>query len=56
MNGSCETCKRDKECAYEYKPCDCCNYRKFKPIPEPVDVGGGTWDGDKGGDYGGCAA
>ena len=33
MNGHCETCDVEKQCAYEYKPCDCCNYRKFKPKP-----------------------
>jgi hypothetical protein len=33
MNGNCETCDIEAECGYEYKPCDCCNYRKFKPKP-----------------------
>lgn len=31
MNGNCQTCDVEKDCDYEYKPCDCCNYRKFKP-------------------------
>lgn len=31
MNGNCRSCDREAECAYEYKPCDCCDYRKFKP-------------------------
>lgn len=30
MNGRCETCDVEKMCAYEYKPTECCNYRKFK--------------------------
>lgn len=30
MNGNCKTCDVEDQCAYEYKPCDCCNYRKFK--------------------------
>lgn len=36
MNGHCSTCDVEKQCAYKYKPCDCCNYRKFKPLPEPT--------------------
>lgn len=31
MDGNCETCEVEKYCIYEYKPCDCCNHRKFKP-------------------------
>lgn len=31
MNGHCDTCPVEKECGYEYKPCDCCDQRKFKP-------------------------
>ena len=31
MNGHCRTCKIESECGYEYKPTDCCDYRKFKP-------------------------
>ena len=33
MNGHCSTCDVEKQCGYQYKPCDCCNYRKFKPLP-----------------------
>lgn len=32
MNSHCSVCDVEKKCGYEYKPCDCCNYRKFKPI------------------------
>lgn len=42
MNGRCETCDVEKQCAYEYKPTECCNYRKFKPYPtidEELDGG-----------------
>lgn len=31
MNGNCKTCDVEPQCGYLYKPCDCCNYRKFKP-------------------------
>lgn len=31
MNGRCETCDLEPACGYEYKPCDCCDFRKFKP-------------------------
>ncbi len=31
MNSHCEICDIEDRCGYEYKPCDCCNYRKFKP-------------------------
>ncbi len=34
MNGRCETCDVEKQCGYEYKPCDCCDYRKFKPLAQ----------------------
>ena len=33
MNSHCSVCDVEKDCGYEYKPCDCCNYRKFKPKP-----------------------
>ena len=36
MNGNCNTCDVEEQCAYQYKPCDCCNYRKFKPKPDDV--------------------
>jgi len=32
MNSHCGICDVESQCGYEYKPCDCCNYRKFKPI------------------------
>jgi len=41
MNGHCSTCDVEDKCAYPYKPCDCCNYRKFvkkinpSSMPEP---------------------
>lgn len=31
MNSHCGICEMEAECGYEYKPCDCCNYRKFRP-------------------------
>jgi hypothetical protein len=31
MNGHCSTCPVEEDCGYAYKPCDCCNQRKFKP-------------------------
>lgn len=37
MNGHCSTCDVEQQCGYKYKPCDCCNYRKFTPKPEPYD-------------------
>ena len=37
MNGHCSTCDVEKQCGYQYKPCDCCNYRKFKPLPLPPE-------------------
>ncbi len=36
MNGNCKSCDVEQECGYEYKPCDCCNYRKFKPKQAPT--------------------
>jgi len=33
MNGNCDTCDVEANCAYQYKPCDCANYRKFRPKP-----------------------
>ena len=30
MNGRCETCDVEQQCGYQYKPTECCNYRKFK--------------------------
>ena len=36
MNSHCDYCDVEAKCGYEYKPCDCCNYRKFVPKPEPV--------------------
>lgn len=33
MNRTCETCDVEKQCRYEYKPCDCADYRKFKEKP-----------------------
>lgn len=39
MNGRCESCDREAECAYPYKPTECCNYRKFRqrePLAEQV--------------------
>ena len=36
VNSNCEVCDVEKQCGYEYKPCDCCNYRKFKPLAETI--------------------
>ena len=36
MNGHCNTCELEPVCGYPYKPCDCCNQRKFRPI-EPAE-------------------
>lgn len=33
MNGHCTTCNIEKQCGYQYKPCDCRDYMKFKAIP-----------------------
>ncbi len=30
MNGNCQTCPVESQCAYPYKPTDCCDQRKFK--------------------------
>lgn len=35
MNGRCETCPAEQSCGYKYKPCDCCDQRKFTPKEEP---------------------
>lgn len=35
MNSHCGICDVEKECGYQYKPCDCCNYRKFVPKEPP---------------------
>ena len=32
MNGHCSSCPVESECGYPYKPTDCCNQRKFRPI------------------------
>ncbi len=39
-NSNCNLCDIEKDCGYEYKPCDCCGYRKFKPKPKdaPQDI------------------
>ena len=29
-NNNCNSCDVESACGYEYKPCDCCNHRKFK--------------------------
>ena len=29
MNENCQTCKVEKLCVYEYKPCDCRDHIKF---------------------------
>lgn len=34
MNGRCQSCDLEQECGYPYKPTECCNYRKFRPIAE----------------------
>jgi hypothetical protein len=31
VSGHCNSCYLEPECGYPYKPCDCCNYRKFRP-------------------------
>lgn len=35
MNGNCQTCDVEHECDYQYKPCDCRDYLKFKPKEQP---------------------
>ena len=32
MNGNCQTCPVESQCAYPYKPTDCCDQRKFRPM------------------------
>ena len=32
MNEHCLTCDIEKDCGYEYKPTECCCYRKFTEI------------------------
>lgn len=29
MTGHCSLCEVEEECGYLFKPCDCCNQRKF---------------------------
>ena len=37
MNSHCSVCDVEQQCGYQYKPCDCCNYRKFTPkLPQPL--------------------
>ena len=36
MNSNCNYCDVEAKCAYPYKPCDCCNYRKFVPKAPPI--------------------
>jgi hypothetical protein len=38
MNGNCTTCNIEKLCGYEYKPCDCRDYMKFKAIAQPASA------------------
>lgn len=39
MNGHCSTCDIEDQCGYKYKPCDCCNYRKFvQKDPDPTNL------------------
>lgn len=38
MNGRCQTCDVEAECGYPYKPTECCNYRKFRPMPPAAEV------------------
>ena len=37
MNGRCETCEAEKVCAYEYKPTECCDHRKFRRHPDAIE-------------------
>ena len=43
----CNTCNGEHLCAYEYKPCDCFDKRKFKEKPGivacPVCIGRGVF-------------
>lgn len=32
MNGHCSSCPVESQCGYPYKPTDCCDQRKFRPI------------------------
>lgn len=32
VNGNCQTCPVESQCAYPYKPTDCCDQRKFRPM------------------------
>jgi len=32
----CTYCEVEKDCAYEYKPCDCVHQRKFKAKVIPI--------------------
>lgn len=38
MNRTCDSCDVEKQCGYEYKPCDCANYRKFKEKPAQMQT------------------
>ena len=38
MNSHCSVCDVEKQCAYPYKPCDCCNYRKFVKKKEEAQI------------------
>lgn len=31
MNIHCNLCDREPDCGYEFKPTECCDYRKFTP-------------------------
>ena len=37
MNGHCSTCDVEARCGYPYKPCDCCDYRKYVPAPKELE-------------------
>jgi hypothetical protein len=34
--GHCKTCDVEKQCGYPYKPCDCFDFRKYRPIAAPT--------------------
>ena len=40
MNSHCGICDVEKQCGYQYKPCDCRDYLKFVPkkpeVPKPA--------------------
>lgn len=38
MNGHCDTCDIEKECDYQYKPCDCRDKLKFVPKQQSAKV------------------